>query len=351
MKTIQQIFFFFAALLISVSCNKQVKNIDSLFTSERALQHTEMLLADDEFLGLVFRLMAVGDNLIVHEHGREYSFSIINTNNNILSSRFARFGQGPYEVLPQLMSPGILNDSIITFFSIQRNALLYSNLKGDLLPRKKIDFDRSIGAMSMIPVSSDRYIAMGAFEGGKYALLSENGEVLSFNFDYPMPLCGANLTSPMHKFLAFQGTLQRRPDGGAFFFVAMSSEIFEIIEVDKNDNVRKVFKYHGRMAQFLPEGDGFNRTSVAIHRSSRMFFIDATATNNYIYLLYSNKIIEDGFHSARQSNQVLVFDWQGNPITRLLLDIEVSVIAVSENDEYLFAYANELEKLVRFDLR
>jgi len=231
---------------------------------------------------------------------------------------------------------------------VQANALYYFKRENDFLPQKKLSFgqDRSVGIISMVPVSTERYIAMGVFEEGRYLLLGQHGEKISFNFDFPAPTDGTRFTTPVQQFSAFRGILQGRPNRNAFFFAAMTSEIFEIMEVDKNDNLHKIFSFHGEMARFVLDGGG-----VATRRESKIVFSSAASTNNYIYLLYSNKAIGDNINNAFHSNQVLVFDWSGNPVTRLLLDIEVSQIAVSENDEYLFAYANELEKLVRFDLR
>ena len=347
----QLIKYFLISLLLLPSCNNNIRQggIESLFKSERMLQHTEIQLTNDEFLGLVLQLKLLDNDLIVHEHGRAYSFSIIDINSSTLYSRFARFGQGPNEVLPRLDDLTVFDGNTITAFSVQANALYSFSRKNDFLPKRKIDFgqDRSIGITNMIPISSDRYIAMGVFEEGRYLFLGENGEKISFNFDFPIPTDGTRFTSPIQQVVAFQGILQGRPNRNAFFFAAMTSEVFEIMEIDNDNNLRQVFSFHGEIARFVLEGN----TSVAFRRESNVFFVSATSTDNYIYLLYSNKMIGDNIHNAMQSSRVLVFDWQGNPITKLLLDIEVNAIAVSENDEYLFAYANELEKLVRFVLK
>jgi len=238
----------------------------------------------------------------------------------------------------------------MTLFNSNQNTLFYINYKGDMLPKKKLEFNKNDNIRSVISISSQRYIALGAFEEGRYLLLDENGEKLSFNFDYPSMTDGTELSTPMFKHMAFQGTLMRKPNGDSFFFVTSKSEIFEIIKVNEDDKLDKVFSYHGETGQFVFEGDGYSRTSIATKRASKMFFADATCSDNYIYLLYSNKVIGDNLYRAYRSNNVLVFDWKGEPVTSLLLDIEVDNIAVDKNDSYMYAYNKSTEQLVKFDL-
>lgn len=337
------------AVIVS-ACNNPRTSIISLFTSEKVIDHhTVIELADDEFLGFVFSMSLANNSLIVRERDRSEFYSIIDIRDNTVR-RFGTRGQGPNELIfPTCFS--ILNDSIATFSDVSLSALFEVNYTGDLLPRRILEFNRDYQIRSIIPVSATRYIALGNFEEGRYLLMDETGRKLSFHFNFPTPRAGTNLATPMLQFLAFQGSLIRRPSGYAFFFAGRTSEILEIIEVDKDDNLKKIFSFHGEMAHLVTSGDGRTSGSVGIRQNSKKRFVSASATDNYIYLLYSGKEIRDYLCNAVRSNRLLVLDWQGNPVTKLLLDIEVNQIAVSENDEYLFAYANDLGKLVRFELR
>lgn len=337
-------------MAIVVSCCQNRTNINSIFKSEKKIQHTAVELANSEFLSMVFKLELTGNDLIVFDYDIEKYFSIININDNSLYARFGNIGQGPNELLVSPIQLAVLNDSIMTVFNFNQNSLFYINYKDDFLPKKKLEFDRSDMVIAVIPISSQRYIALGAFEEGRYLLLDENGKKLSFNFDYPSTKDRAELPTPMHKFLAFQGTLMRKPSGSSFFFVCNDSEVFEIIEVDDEDKLEKVFSYHGEIKHYVPGGDGYNKVSVATKRESKKFFVDVTCSDNYIYVLYSNKVIGDDSVIANRSNNVLVFNWKGNPITSLLLDIEVDHIAIDENDSYLYAYSKKTEQLVKFEL-
>jgi hypothetical protein len=338
-------------MIVTVSCGYERTNIKSSFKSEKEIRHTVVELANGEFLSRVLHLDLAGDNLIVDDYNSETFFAIINTNDNTLYRRFGYLGQGPNELMKTPANTTVINDSIMTVFnSNQNSSLFHINYKGDFLPQKKIEFNKNDKVRVVIPVSSTRYISLGHFEEGRYLLLDENGEKLSFNFDYPSTDNNAELSTPMFKFLAFQGELIRKPRGGAFLFAGHDSEIFEIIEIDEDDNLKKVFSYHGEIAQFSPSGDGYTRGSVGKKPGSKIFLINATCSDNYIYLLYSNKVIANDPDNAYRSNNVLVFDWEGNPVTSLLLDIEVNRIAVDENDSYMYAYSDGTEQLVKFEL-
>ena len=337
-------------MMVAISCNYEKTNIKSNFKSEKNIRHTVMELANGEFLSRVFDMALTGNDLIVHDDNAEHFFSIININNNSLYARFGKLGQGPNELLMMPTQLTVLNDSIMTLFNSNQNTLFYINYKGDLLPKKKLEFIRSDNIKAVIPISSQRYIALGAFEEGRYLLLDENGEKLSFNFDYPSLSDGTGISTPLFKFMAFQGALMRKPNGESFFFACSSSEIFEIIEVDEDDEMEKIFSYHGETGQFVFEGDGYKGAAIAHKKVSKVFFINATCSDNYIYLLYSNKVIGDNLFGAYRSNNVLVFDWKGKPVTSLVLDIEVDYIAVDEKDSYMYAYSRSTEQLVKFDL-
>lgn len=72
---------------------------------------------------------------------------------------------------------------------------------------------------------------------------------------------------------------------------------------------------------------------------NRMGYWDIDVTEEYIYTLYSGRERTDPNQST--GNKVFVFDWEGNPIKQLNLDVEVSRIAVDQNNETLYAVAND----------
>lgn len=345
----------FAILLLIINCflscsDKGDKNLEEKFKRSKELNHEVVTIKDNEIYSKIYQLLINKNHLIAHDYNGEYFFSLTDINSGDIIARFGKKGQGPNEVMmmPQILT---LVGNILYFYDIDRDILFSINCNNgsNYIPQKIIDFDKNKKIMRVLPIADRKYVALGGFDDGRYLLLDENGHEISCYFDYPNFEGDEHFTN-YHKAFAFRGNLMRRPDGKRFFFAARDSELFEIIEMNENDELNKVFSFQGEMAKYVPFGDGIKTVSVATKRESKMFFIDANCTQNYIYLLYSNKVIGNNLFNAFRSNKILVFDWNGKPVTSLHLDIEVSYIAIDENDKNLYAYDQENEHLVKFEL-
>lgn len=91
-------------------------------------------------------------------------------------------------------------------------------------------------------------------------------------------------------------------------------------------------------------------------RGAKNGHIAACASNQFIYVLYSGKKINQSsletLTSSFLSNRVYVFDWSGKPVKYYDLDCNVRSIAVDPKDEIIYAasYQN-IPCLVYFDLK
>lgn len=77
-------------------------------------------------------------------------------------------------------------------------------------------------------------------------------------------------------------------------------------------------------------------------------YLGGSVTNKYIYLLFSGKLQKE--ENFNLSNEIFVFDWEGNPIKKLLLDRVVSHIAVSDDDKIIYASDPNLNLYVTSNL-
>lgn len=334
----------------TAACSVKKDSLADQFRITKEIQHERVEVRNNESYSQIYRLLIEGENLIAYDYTGDFFFSKTDLRNQTIDFHFGRKGQGPNEVMMMPNGVTIFNNKLY-FYSINQSALFFIDYRqeSDCFPEKVMASNREDQIMEITPIDFDKFVALGGFKEGRYLLLDKDGGKISYNFDYPT-FDGDKDTSPMHKFMAFQGHLVSRPDGKSFFFAGSSSELFEIIEIRENDVMNKVFDFQGELAQFVLEGDGIKISSAAIKKESKMFFIDANCTQNYIYLLISDKIIGDDFYNAIRSNKILVFDWNGNPVTSLSLDIEVNSIAVDSSDKVLYAYDQGNEQLVKFNL-
>lgn len=325
--------------------------IEDMFNAPKELKHELIKNYDSEYYSKVYKLLIDENNLIAYDFNGTSFFSITDLDNNNKMHHFGVMGQGPNDVMRMPRDLSLMGNKEISFYSVNQSSMYAINYEkaSDYYPRKIISFDREKKIMNILPVAYNQYIVMGGFDEGRYLVLDKNGGDVSYSFGYPK-FEGDNQLTGLHKFLAFQGDIMRRPDGKRFYFAGRTSEIFDIIEVNKNGKLDKIFSFEGQLAEFVVDGDGVNTGGVATKKESKLFYIDTNCTDNYIYLLFSNKAVVDGLYEAFQSNTVFVFDWKGKPITSYKLDIPVNCIAVDSTDKVLYGYNQEEEKMVKFKL-
>lgn len=77
---------------------------------------------------------------------------------------------------------------------------------------------------------------------------------------------------------------------------------------------------------------------------TRVAFIGGATTNKNIYLLYSGKKFND--EKAFNGKYIYVYDWNLNPIKKIVLDKEVSQICISEDGKTIYSFNEETGYIV-----
>ncbi|MBA7556081.1 hypothetical protein ES705_48779 [subsurface metagenome] len=72
------------------------------------------------------------------------------------------------------------------------------------------------------------------------------------------------------------------------------------------------------------------------NEKTRKAFVSGTVSDNYIYILYSGCLRDEENWSYGQS--IYIYDWEGNPVKKIILDRSVYTIGVSEDDSRLYSY-------------
>lgn len=340
-------------VILFYACDKKSSNYLEQFTnSERLTQHNVML-DDGSSFSRVYDLFLSGSNLIFYDVDNENFFSLLDLRTNTIVAKFGRNGQGPNEIIGMPSSITLLDDSTFCFYSVSKRSLFNVNFSNINKPevRQNNIFHPDVVSLKVLPENKEKSVAIGLFDKGRYLVLDSTGNELLYYYDYP----GINANLKMNnaqKAMAFQGNFERRPTGGRFVFAATSSEIIEILCIDKDGRLKKQFEWHGDLGKYTTSGDGKSSVSAAISRDSKIAFINTCVSKNYIYLLYSGKKMNSDIFSAFKGNTVYVIDWDGNPVKRYDLDIEVTCITVSDDDLTMYAIAElDATSLVKFNLK
>ncbi len=83
--------------------------------------------------------------------------------------------------------------------------------------------------------------------------------------------------------------------------------------------------------KYIPQPNGISRTD-----ETRFAFVNGTVTNEYIYLAYSGRTRRDS--NSYDGNCIYVYDWDGNPIRKLILNKCIQGLAVSKDNKTLYAF-------------
>jgi len=291
---------------------------------------------------MAYDLKIVDDSLLImFNPGKDFLYDLVNLRTRQRMFRFGKIGNGPGEfTVPTQFSFGTGNSHDIGIYN--KRLFGYTELKLDSLmlnpeyiPQANFhNFD--FNHYGLFRVNDDTFLGLGYFKN-RYVLSGQTGNIISSTGKYPFQDELGEFTTNQLAY-AYQGTLAFHPDGKKFVFATHSSANFEIAEV-VDDSVVVHFISHMEKPIFsTSDPEGYD---VDFDPESNIGYVDAKATEKYIYLLYfgnSRKdIVDKGLDGARN---IFVFDWDGNPIKNFTLDIGLSNIDVWK-DSLIIGFNNK----------
>lgn len=209
-----------------------------------------------------------------------------------------------------------------------------------------------LGLSEVCPISESSFIVMPAFMNDNNMLsLVRDTMILSLQEPYPDADNTAHLVV---KALVYGGDIDKRPAKQSFVYASRNGKYVFIFDLERDRITHKKVLFDEY--PLYVEEDGF---SYAFRKESVLKMIP-TVTARYIYLLnqkgtmgdYVKGQLVDGF-PLNFGNEVLVFDWNGDPVKRLGLDRSVEMIRVDPTDDFLYGVTRNkagADELIRFNL-
>lgn len=211
------------------------------------------------------------------------------------------------------------------------------------LPAELMDFfhiinlgDRIIGVRSDVATNK---------ELTSYDTLTNS--IMNFGANYPKVINENRLTD-RDKIQLFAKAMTAKPDGKMFACVYDKFPILRIFS-ENGQMIKEVRLKNGQsFPTALTKSNPSDSEIGEITQNYRMI----KSTDNYIYALYigkKNKDLEPGLNDF--SNIIHIWDWNGNPISKLVLDNKIFTFDVSKDDKYLIACSLEkLDELYKYNL-
>lgn len=296
-------------------------------------------------LSFMFNMTVMDSLIIVNEFlDREYTYKLIDLRDGTIR-KFGKKGDGPNE---------LLSDAF--FFSYDRNSrhlYLTDNIYYYVYALEDLESGRDVPLHRFKIDQEDRqFMGSKVFSNGKIVGGTYQNRFSAYDIEEGFFVDTVEYEGGASQALAQQATFLNHPSENKVVYYMTRQEEFGIVAVQEDRLIPKVFSWN-KIRHEVAEGS--STLTFIPNREGKYEFASATASNSYIYLLYTGKQVEDNSREAHVeaalSDEVFVVDWNGNPVKRLKLNAKIRSIAVDANDQNLYAASyEENPQLIMFKL-
>jgi len=319
------------------SCKKLDKNgvnrIEfSTFPTEEKISFQNLF----EFkAGTAYKIYSVDSTLILFNvHGeKDFFFYNYSIKNKSLSKGFLKYGRGPGEVLGAF-STGI-NSKTLWVYDITLKKVIAFDRNKVLLQEKnpafqeypidnsfyQIDLKDDLTFLSVGNIQSKHKIQHIDLKSSK--TISEYGTFDNIPNDIPFTT---------YKSMQ-DGFLFTRPSGDKTVFFNLYTDKVEIFN-SKKQVISQTIGPEGFEAD-MDVYDRDQQSRAAVNTKTRFAFLNGAVTQKFIYLLYSGNLYHSEF--LDYGNEIFVYDWEGNPVKKLLLDRHINSFTVTADNNIIYA--------------
>jgi hypothetical protein len=149
--------------------------------------------------------------------------------------------------------------------------------------------------------------------------------------------------------------LKKHPIENKFVYSVFKSSNIDFIEVSGN-KIKIIKSLRLKNPLFTIDDLGNDAYSISYKESECVLgYLDIYAGNQFVYALHTDDKIrnEKGEYNPAASDQILVFDWKGNPILKYILDEKVYYISINRDGKELYAIGRTIEgeaKILKYNL-
>ena len=331
----ETIIVFMVSFLIIAGCQhtNDVFNKNSISFSKFPKEDTIIFKNIYEYEeGIAGMLKLVDSTLIIFnvQPGAKKFLNIYSLKSGILSNGYVGKGRGPGEALSpsaigvnrqRLWLQDITLNKVFTtdIRSITNtNTLVSFNEYSHENHYYMIDFKDSLHYFGVGSISShfkiqeiDLTSGKVTKEFGKIEKLPENMSLMLFKSIY-------------------QSLIFSKPTGDKLVLPYRYLDAIEIFNTETGKGIT-ILGPENYDVKYIPLPHGMSRTD-----ETRFAFVNGAVTNEYIYLAYSGRTRKDP--NSYDGNYIYIYDWDGNPIRKLILDRYIQGMAVSKYNNTLYAF-------------
>jgi hypothetical protein len=184
-------------------------------------------------------------------------------------------------------------------------------------------------------IQNNRYVATGFYENCQLMLLDEKGTIIKRIGELPYRDEQEKKVSGEVRSEVYQGRLAVSPSKKKVVFATLYGDMIYFYDVLSNGELALKFKQENAYAEYDYEDFLYGMHFIF----SPYYFVDVCLTDDYVYALYFGKQ-RDNKLGAYKSNLIRVYDWDGTLVKEFQLDIDVNQIAVTKDNQKVYAIAD-----------
>lgn len=319
--------------LILISCKNENAKLNRKSFSLSHFPKTDSISFKNLFefnKGIVGMMHLIDSTMIIFnpDGNKDFFFYNYSMKKNKLSGGYLNGGRGPSEALAGIATG--IKENKLWFYDIVLKKILITDidkaLSNNAFSFNEYPVNESFYKIDFI--NGLNYLAVGSnnspYEIQQIDLVSGNVK----NEFEKLKTTSDNI--PIHNYkYAHQSYIHNKPSGDKTVLIYRFMDKIKIFDLKSKSS--KTIQCPNEIKidpVFLKTGE--------ITENTKRTFISSTITDNFIYLAYSgNSVFSE---NSGLANHIYVYDWNGNPIRKIVLDKKIESLTVSDDDETLYVY-------------
>ncbi len=342
-KTMKTLLLFLSICLLFIQCSSGNGDDGKPYVFDKQENIDFNSIDYPEILGISMQLVKIDSLLLINDFHGDTLINVFNLNSGKIVKRLIPKGSGPGELISpldiQLCDRNLyvlcrpefsLNHGSVD--SVTAGSFVISN--DGLLPQKSDRF---------IPLTENQFVFSGLWNK-RYILYnpSKASEIKEFG-DYPNYWEGEKDFPENAKAMFHQSRFIKHPSKP--YFASCSSFVLEIYEYDSTGINLPQLVFKKQLGNYSYNYTAGNILTANVKDGSDPEAKELACSAKYIYV-----VIQSG--EDRKKSNIMVLDWDGNPVKLLKSDKTITCLSIDENSNRGYCIIEDPEdKLVYFDLK
>ncbi len=337
---------FYIIFIFLISCSPYKSSDPISYFKEPPIKLKPTIIHTDQPLLLGGSIAMITDSVLAVITPREDTLlTFISIPKEKVIKRMIPRGQGPGEMIMLDFCPQVNKDQL---WIHDPNLGIVCRLDMEAVTNESYQIEPivKLGSSYLIKLG-DYLVASGSnVKDNRFQIFDSQGNLITSCLNYQKPDEYRHI--PDHVYATvFQGDYAVHPNNEKFVFSSSMSGSIHFFDFtpESISLSTDLFFYHPSITDL-----GQNR--YMIDRDAKMGFPMIESDMDYVYTLYAGDKTKTQHLSTLTSNQILVYDWNGNPVKRYELEIPLFTFCLNAAGDKIYGVAFEPETIiVQYDLK